>query len=78
MSPHWRAIVRERGLAMNYESELLQTITMVQGAPEFTEESAATWFTVCDNGRPVACFESWRDAYRYRMALIVKRLDEEG
>ena len=63
---------------MNYESELLQTITMQETAPQATEEGAATWFAVYDNGRPVACFESWRDAYRFRMALIVKRLDEEG
>lgn len=63
---------------MNYESELLQTITMQETAPQVTEGGAATWFAVYDNGRPVACFESWRDAYRFRMALIVKRLDDEG
>lgn len=63
---------------MNYESELLQKITMLPVTSEFTEEGDATWFAVYDGGRMVAVFESWRDAYRFRMALIVKRLDEEG
>lgn len=69
---------------MNDESELLQSITMREVARDFVaffvyvEEFAAPWFAVFDNGRPVAVFESWRDAYRFRMALIIKRLDEQG
>lgn len=62
---------------MNDESELLQTITMTPVMSDFTEGDD-DWYGVYDNGHPVAFFESWRDAYRFRMALIVKRLDEEG